>query len=433
MTRVLNRVLLAAAITIAAGCALSKSELPESAQSVRSSGTGRQLLVTVQQADRAAMRVASTPGQPYLRRGDYQATPTTERILEQLARDYQMRRVDGWPIRSLGVHCEVFTVDAGTSIPPLLASLSNDSRVELAQPMNQFSTLSSRYNDPYLAMQSGFARLEVESAHRWATGRGVTVAVIDSGVENTHPDLRGRLGASRDFVGEGQSGAVGEIHGTAVAGVIASVAGNRQGIVGVAPDVRLAALRACWQPETNDPTAICNTLTLAKALDFALDSRPQIINLSLSGPEDPLLARLVSKAVSDGLVVITAEPPSSAAAQRFPSAESGVIVVGAGDAGEDRGAPRAALRLTAPGTDIFTTAPRAGYGFLSGSSLAAAHVSGVAALLLERESSLSAADLTLLMSTRPNESTGVDGVVNACRAVTRLLEISGCSRQLAGL
>ena len=126
------------------------------------------------------------------------------------------------------MYCEVFRVDDEAVVGELLASLAADPRVEMAQPMNLFRTLTNAYNDPLVDLQAGLAELDIEGAHQWSTGRGVTVAIIDSGVDKRHPELQGRITVSRDFVNGDTSSSVAEIHGTAVAGIIASAADNQQ-------------------------------------------------------------------------------------------------------------------------------------------------------------------------------------------------------------
>ena len=112
------------------------------------------------------------------------------------------------------------------------------------------------------------------------------MAAIDSGVEVDHPDLRGRIVLARNFVDTRE--AVAELHGTAVAGIIGARADNSVGIVGVAPDAQLMALRACWQRPADESAAVCSSFTLAKALQFAIDNGAKVINLSLGGPRDRL-------------------------------------------------------------------------------------------------------------------------------------------------
>ena len=137
--------------------------------------------------------------------------------------------------------------------------------------------------------------------HEISTGRKVRVAVIDSAIDTHHPDLAGQVMVSRNFVTGG--GEAPEQHGTGVAGIIAAIADNRQGIAGVAPHAQLMGLRACWQlatPPDGSSGTICDSLSLAKALEFAITHDAQIINLSLSGPPDPLLGRLLDAALVRG-------------------------------------------------------------------------------------------------------------------------------------
>ena len=192
--------------------------------------------------------------------------------------------------------------------------------------MHIFETLVSRYDDPYGEMQSAVRDLGLEQAHSLATGRGVTVAVIDSGVDANHPDLDGRVSVAHDLVNSPQAPSHGEVHGTAVAGIIASVANNNEGIIGVAPDVDIAALRACWAVAGASSESHCSTFTLAQALDVAITLEPDIINLSLAGPFDPLLAQLLDKAIGQGAVVVAAYSEQGKRTAVFPASHPRVIV-----------------------------------------------------------------------------------------------------------
>jgi subtilisin family serine protease len=227
--------------------------------------------------------------------------------------------------------------------------------------------------------------MEVEQAHQLDTGRGVSIAIIDSAVDAAHPDLRGRVRLSRDLVAVRGGARAGEVHGTAVAGIIASAVNNREGIIGVAPDVSIAALRACWAVAANSVAAQCSSFSLARALETALTLRPNVINMSLAGPSDPLLSRLLDEAIARGIVVVTAQPQSTDTNVQFPASHAKVLA--AHSAANDV-APLSPYRLGAPGTEVLTTLPGASYAFLTGNSLAAAHMTGVVALLMEREPSL---------------------------------------------
>ena len=125
------------------------------------------------------------------------------------------------------------------------------------------------------------------------------------GVDTLHPDLAGRTHLTRNYVDNDEAAFRADRHGTQVAGLIAATSNNGIGIVGVAPDVKLMAYKACWQ--TSASTAgRCNSFTIAQALADALTAKAQVINLSLVGPSDPLLEALVARATETGVIVVGA-------------------------------------------------------------------------------------------------------------------------------
>ena len=261
-------------------------------------------------------------------------------------------------------------------------------------------------------MQGSLEDSGITRAHRWSTGKGVRIAVIDTGIDVKHPDLRGQTVEVRNFISDGAGAA--DRHGTAVAGVIASVAGNRQGIVGVAPGARLLALQACAQQDA-EGRGNCTTFSLARAIDHAITAGSDVLNLSLGGPQDRLLERLLAAAIEQDIVVVAARGDGKPGAG-FPASLPGVIAVG--------NVPAPAGRLIAPGQDVLTLVPPDGYDYLSGSSIAAAHVSGIVALLLERAPSMHAADVERLLvrTSRPVARKGAGSlrVVSACDALATL-------------
>jgi len=390
---------------------------------------GRQLLVTLARRDSWRVPRAGTTARGYDR--DYRASARTRRAVRGLASDYGLKEVSEWPIEVLGVHCVVFEVPPAGSPAEVLRRLRDDGRVESAQPMQLFETRSGEaagLDDPYLGLQHGMEATQVTEAHRWAQGTGVRVALVDTGVDLAHPDLAGHATLARDFVDDGPPERWSETHGTTVAGVIASAAGNGLGIVGVAPRVELMALRACWSGESGSP-AVCNSFTLAKALAFAVERRAQVINLSLAGPPDPLLGRLVHAALERGAVVVAArdERPE----RSFPCDVPGVLAVRSPGPVTIRAAGSARPDLAAPSVDVLTTIPGGAFDFVSGSSLAAAHVSGIVALLLERRPGLSAERIAgvLAATSRAVEQPGVGPaeLVNACAALASVLAGVDCT------
>jgi subtilisin family serine protease len=409
-----------------AGCTASSDVRTEPFAAATAAAAERQILVTVQQPSSLAAGLTGAPNQRYLQRR-YGPSPTVDRVLSQLAHEHGLRRVEGWPIQSLDVYCEVLTVPGDVDVADVLDSLNRDARVDLAQRMNLFSTQAVRYDDPYLELQSAATTMDVERAHALATGRGVSIAIIDSAVDGDHPDLRGSVRLARNLVAEHPLAREGEVHGTAIAGVIASAVNNREGIIGVAPDVSIASLRACWAIADNGLAAQCSTFSLARALEVALGLHPNVINLSLAGPDDPLLNRLLDRVIERGIVVVTAHPASSERSLAFPSSHPHVLSAHSSLLAVNSDSP---YTLAAPADEVLTTTPGAGYAFLTGNSLAAAHTTGVVALLMEREPDLDAERIAAILTATTTYSAG-SASINACRAVARVADTAACPRPTA--
>lgn len=387
----------------------------------------RRILITF--ADRSTDRIPLGGPADYRQRGAYLSSTWSRRIAASLAEEYQLQQVAEWPIATLELHCVVYEVPLDQSVEHVLESLRRDQRVESVQRMHQFRVLSA----PYARLQPALQTMQIEAAHRWATGRNVIIGMIDTGVDFNHPDLKGQIVASRDFVADDPASFVNDIHGTAVAGIMAATAANGKGIVGVAPDAKLIALKACWPEKPDSAEAVCDSLTLAKALDAAIRLKPAILNLSLTGPYDPLLARLIDKAIERGLIVVAADPEQLDAHSGFPASMEHVVAVRLAREPRSRTEPAAGDHwLLAPGSKVLTTFPHGTYNFISGSSFAAAQVSGVVALLLEVQPDLSADRVVKLLQAtaahaEPAVAFQLSGVVNACSAIAKLRGMSTCS------
>jgi len=410
----LGRLLLAAGTlaTCLFGCAAPQ---PQAAAAPADDASPRQILVM--------LHVAPPHFRPEINYGGgYGARlggDARRRVAEALAGKYGLKVVDDWPMPALGLDCFVMEALDNAPLTAVVEALAGEPRVESVQRMQLFHVLA--HDDPLYPLQPAAKAWHLSELHRLATGRHVRVAEIDSGVEIDHPDLAGRVVAERNFVDEGPS--VAETHGTAVAGIIAARADDAIGIAGVAPESELLALRACWEPSPH-AAALCSSFTLAKALQFALERKAEVINLSLGGPSDRLLERLLDVALDRGTVVVAAVDPRTPDGG-FPASVAGVLAV-AGDDGQD--APAGAL--LAPGRDIPTTITAHKWGFVTGSSFAAAHVSGLVALLHELDPRLRPAEVHALLAPR-GRATGGDAMVDACAAVARTAGTCACGCALA--
>lgn len=368
-------------------------------------------------------RAGATP-RAYGSAPHYSTSDSARAVVASLARDYGLREISAWPIRPLQLHCVVFEIPPLAARDEILAQLSQDRRIRIAQPLQVFGTLGSAYNDPYVDLQRGFARIDAADAHRQSRGDGVRVAIIDTGVDTAHPDLKGRMALQKNFVdGDARQFDL-DRHGTEVAGVIAADANNQIGIVGVAPGVRIIALKACWQLQPHSDGAACNSFTLAEALAAAIEADAQVLNLSLGGPADPLLTQLVEHAVKRGIIVVGAVPPDGRM-DGFPVDIDGVIAVDVAHENATEPQTRSAT-LHAPGSEVLTLMPGGHYDFASGSSLATAHVSGAIALLLARKASLQVGVVRELL-----DHHGSDDSINACMALVALTPGNTCGSAAA--
>jgi len=230
--------------------------------------------------------------------------------------------------------------------------------------------------------QYALAKLRLPEALGLAKGDKVPIAIIDSGVDASHPDLAGAITAQFDALATGEPP---HPHGTAVAGIVAA----HGRLLGAAPAASILAVRAFGAGANG---ADGTTFNILKGLDWAAGQGARIINLSFTGPPDPLLGRALAALNRKGTILIAAvgnagpkSPPL------YPAADPNVIAVSATDADDklfaqaNRGSY---VAVAAPGADILVLAPAAAYEVSSGTSFAAAYITGIAALMLERKPAL---------------------------------------------
>ena len=340
----------------------------------------RQILVLLKQAPQHA-RGGSGHAGTY---GDAMSRSARERLGRRIAREASLGFIGNWPMPLIGLDCFILAVPRHIPIDQAIARVARDRHVEWVQPVSEFTTSqdTSTYNDPLLAVAPAARQWHLSQLHSIATGKGVTVAIIDSQIDAEHPDLAGQVTGMRNFVLGRPTRA--EEHGTSVAGIVAAKANNGLGMAGIAPDARLLGLRACWQ-RANGEGSVCNSLSLAKALHYALERRADIVNFSLTGPYDPLLARLIDTGIARRMTVV-ASVDGRTASGGFPASHRGVVAVS-----DVLHAPAPIGVISAPGRDIPTTQAGGRWNLVNGSSFAAAHVSGLMALIRERLSGVARA------------------------------------------
>ncbi len=362
-------------------------------------------------------------GVSYAGSARYEEHPALARLADAIASEYALSVAEQWPVRSLGLHCLRVSLDQPDA--GILERLERDPRVRWVQPLNSFegsssggsssSTAAARH---YRELQTSLDILNLGALHDSLQGRGVSVAVIDSAVERDHPDLRGSLRDYRDFV-PGRGLSRGERHGTGIAAVIAA-ADNGVGITGVSPAAKLHIYRACW--ESAEGKTVCDSLSLSRALDRAVLLSPQLLNLSLTGPEDRLLESLLQRLLERGTLVVAAFDEKRREDARFPAPAPGVLYASADGAGD----PARRAALAAPGQQVLTAQPGQGWDYMEGHSLAAAHVSGVLALMLEANPDISHETARSALRESMGEG-GSSGSIDACLALMRVSPDLGCA------
>jgi subtilisin family serine protease len=350
----------------------------------------------------------------------------------ELSKRHGIQASGEFPLPSIGVDCLVYKVPKQQKLEQVIQQLRTDTRVVLAQENQVFEGIQSGESDPFASISYGPQLVHADAAHRITTGKGIRVAVVDTGAEKEHPDLKGRLQHTANFVDGGDRTFTRDRHGTAIAGVIGARANDGIGIYGIAPDAEVSVFKACWYPETTDAKAQCSSWSLAKAVDAAINNGARIINLSLAGSHDELLSKLLETAHQRGINIVAAALEKQVQ-PGFPAELSfAVPVISTGSDGQPIQPGWLSQYpgvVAAPGIEILTTVPKEGYDFVSGSSLAAAHVSGIIALLLELKPALSpkqVKELLLRNGQEENEPAIPLHVLDACAILQTLEHTGGC-------
>jgi len=331
------------------------------------------VMIVVIDDPRSERRKRGVSGPGYATRLDYKDDPLLHQRAVAIADDHGLSILSEWPLRNLNVHCFAIVQPADE----VLDALQSDERVRWVQPFNSFVV---KMSDVYAASSESPVNHFNQQFFNEISQRGnnVNIAVIDTSADTSHPDLlRSRI-TQANFAGQRGLQSK-EAHGTAVVGLIAAKANSPQGMSGFANEANVHLLRGCWQNAAGK--GVCNTLTLALALDAAIDLQPDILNLSLTGPDDKVLNKLLTVLLSKNTLVVAAYDENRVPEKRFPSQQPGVIYAYGMEAESNR--PIAENILYAPKHAVSLT-PRAGYELVSGHSIATPHIAAMAACLINR-------------------------------------------------
>jgi hypothetical protein len=302
---------------------------------------------------------------------------------DALARRHRLTRLESQRLSLVDATISLFRITDRRTVEAVSRELRADTAFRTVQPNFRYFLQEQKAEltegDP---AQYANAKLRLPQAHTLAHGANVTVAVIDSGIDLRHPEFAGAMVTSFDALGSNEGP---HVHGTGVAGAIVSHAR----LMGSAPAARILAIRAFGAAAKG---AESTSYVILKGMDYAAAHGAQIINMSFAGPKDALIERGLAALAGKGIVMVAAagnagpkSPPL------YPAANTNVIAVSATDARDrlfaasNRGGH---IALSAPGVEIFLPAPDEKYQMISGTSFSAAYISGLAALMLERNPAL---------------------------------------------
>jgi subtilisin family serine protease len=290
-----------------------------------------------------------------------------------------------WPAPDI----QAVSLPAGTPVSRAQELLSSLPGVRYVEEDAEVSVDVSP-QDPYYSKQWFLPHIGADKAWEAEKGSGdVVVAVLDTGVDRSHPDLAGRVLAGYDFVGNDSNTADNHGHGTHVAGIIAASGEDGAGVAGVAWRVKVLPVKVL------DDSGGGKYSDVIAGVRYAADNGAAVVNLSLGGgTRSQALQEAVDYARSRGAIVVAAAGNDALTSLSYPAACDGVIGVGAADE-EDRPASFSnrgeGLDLVAPGVSIYSDSPGGGYEYMSGTSMAAPQVSGAFALLFSHEPGLAVA------------------------------------------
>ncbi|BAL78147.1 S8 family serine peptidase [Bradyrhizobium cosmicum] len=325
---------------------------------------------------------------------------------DELARRHGLTRVSSENFPLIGATIGLFRITDGRPSETVRREFAADGSVRSVQPNFRYVLQDQKSSVPIEGdpAQYALAKLRLPQAHTLAHGANVTIAVIDSGIDARHPELAHSVADNFDALGSTEGP---HVHGTGIAGAIVAHAK----LMGSAPEARIIAIRAFGGITGG---AQSSSYVILRSLNYAAEHGAQIVNMSFAGPKDAVIERAIAATAGRGLVLIAAAGNAGAKSPPlYPAANPNVIAVSATDqqdklfTASNRGNY---IALAAPGVDIFLPAPDGKYQMTSGTSFSAAYVSGVAALLLERNYALKpeALRMTLVKTARDLGSPGRD-------------------------
>jgi subtilisin family serine protease len=363
--------------------------------------------------------------------------------IDAVARDMRLTIVASQCLTQTGKNLLRMHINSGQTLAQVIRALARYQIVALAQANFIYHTTQDKVAQEHLAQdlaqdpdlagrtqegdsaQYALGKLGLIDIHRQIKGTNISIAVIDSQIDVHHPDMDGVFADQYDAVGGPAEKP--HPHGTGMAGAIAA----HRKLMGIAPAARIYAIHAF---SSNAASADSTTFNILKGLDWAASKGVRVINMSFAGPRDPSMERALKNAHDKGIVLIAAagnagpkSPPL------FPGADPNVIAVTATDSNDKifSGANRGRyIAVAAPGVDILVPAPDDTYQLTTGTSVSSAEVSGIVALLLERNPNLTPEEVRKILTvsakhpgTKERDDDFGSGLVDPSKAIQDAGEI----------
>jgi subtilisin family serine protease len=348
------------------------------------------------------------------------ASTVSPETMNALLRRHRLTQLETVNLQSSGTSIRRLRINDRRGVPAVVRALAAEGCT--VQP-NLIATLQEATPAMSQALeQYALARMRMPEAHTLATGQRVLIAVIDSGADAQHPELAGMILDTFDAIGSGDRT---HAHGTSIVGAIAA----RSRLRGTAPGAHILVARAFGtQRSSMDGTST----DIIKALEWSMARGARVINMSFAGSRDPGIERRLATARQRGIILVAAAGNAGpTSAPLYPAANPAVIAVTATDIDDRiyRSANRGNhVAIAAPGVDLWLPTVDGGYRRTSGTSFSAAEITGVIALMLERNPGLNpdAVRRALLSTARDLGTPGLDplfgaGLVDAYQAVSSVM------------
>ncbi|HEY9897542.1 MAG TPA: S8 family serine peptidase [Pantanalinema sp.] len=354
-----------------------------------------------------------------------------DRVIVKLKQGQRVRSVQGMrmvqAIEGLG-NAGLYAVPAGSSVGETVAKLRRDPGVVYAEPNYIYHATdfkaASTVNDPMLGQLWGLTKVQAQQA--WDVTAGdpnVVVAVVDTGVDYNHPDLKGQVIKGPDFGNSDSDPMDDQGHGSHVAGTIAAVADNGVGVAGLAYKTKVLAIKVLGSDGSGDTNAIVKGILKANELGA------RVINLSLGGPQQSSAMKdAVDQVTAKGTLCVVAAGNDGTSTPDYPAAYPNALAVGASDQSDKRASFSnygSYVDIAAPGVDILSSTEQT-YKKHSGTSMASPHVAAAAALLLAKNPAMSVQELRDALTSTGDPATGFgNSAVKRLNAFKALAAVGG--------